>query len=167
MKSETTEAHEKLSTDKIIGGVITLSDSITDVNDDISGKILADAIETKYTLASRKLIPDDRNDLTQAIEEMLEDVDFIITTGGTGLNERDITVETVEKLFDKKMEGFGELYRQESYKEIGLSSILSRATAGVYKKTLIFSLPGSPNAVKTGLRIIIDELPHIVFHAKG
>ena len=78
-----------------------------------------------------------------------------------------ITVETVEKLFDKKMEGFGELYRQESYKEIGLSSILSRATAGVYKKTLIFSLPGSPNAVKTGLKIIIDELPHIVFHAKG
>ena len=113
MKSETTEAHEKLSTDKIIGGVITLSDSITDVNDDISGKILADAIEAKYTLASRKLIPDDRNDLTQAIEEMLENVDFIITTGGTGLNERDITVETVEKLFDKKMEGFGELYRQE------------------------------------------------------
>ena len=166
MKSETTEAHEKLSTDKIIGGVITLSDSITDVNEDISGKILADAIETKYTLASRKLIPDDGNDLTQAIEEMLEDVDFIITTGGTGLNERDITVETVEKLFDK-MEGFGELYRQESYKEIGLSSILSRATAGVYKKTLIFSLPGSPNAVKTGLKIIIDELPHIVFHAKG
>ena len=121
MKSETTKAHEKLSTDKIMGGVITLSDSITDVNDDISGKILADAIETKYTLASRKLIPDDENDLTQAIEEMLEDVDFIITTGGTGLNERDITVETVEKLFDKKMEGFGELYRQESYKEIGLS----------------------------------------------
>ena len=117
MKSETTKAHEKLSTDKIMGGVITLSDSITDVNDDISGKILADAIETKYTLASRKLIPDDENDLTQAIEEMLEDVDFIITTGGTGLNERDITVETVEKLFDKKMEGFGELYRQESYKE--------------------------------------------------
>ena len=167
MKSETTKAHEKLSTDKIMGGVITLSDSITDVNDDISGKILADAIETKYTLASRKLIPDDENDLTQAIEEMLEDVDFIITTGGTGLNERDITVETVEKLFDKKMEGFGELYRQESYKEIGLSSILSRATAGVYKKALIFSLPGSPNAVKTGLRIIIDELPHIVFHAIG
>ena len=145
MKSETTKAHEKLSTDKIMGGVITLSDSITDVNDDISGKILADAIETKYTLASRKLIPDDENDLTQAIEEMLEDVDFIITTGGTGLNERDITVETVEKLFDKKMEGFGELYRQESYKEIGLSSILSRATAGVYKKALIFSLPGSPS----------------------
>lgn len=167
MKSETTKIHKDKSNEKIKGGIITLSDSIVDFEKDLSGNILANAIEEKYKLTSRKLIPDEESILKETINEMIPKVDFILTTGGTGLNERDITVETVEKLFEKKIDGFGEIYRYESYKEIGLSSILSRATAGVYKKTLIFSMPGSPNAVKTGLRILIDELPHIVFHAQG
>ena len=70
------------------------------------------------------------------------------------------------KLFDKKIDGFGEIFRHQSYIEIGSGALLSRATAGVYKKCCIFSMPGSPNAVKTALNIIIDELPHIVHHAK-
>jgi molybdenum cofactor biosynthesis protein B len=66
----------------------------------------------------------------------------------------------------KKLDGFGEIFRSISYNEIGAAALLSRATAGIYKKTLIFSMPGSPNAVKTALGIIIDELPHIVHHVK-
>ena len=97
---------------------------------------------------------------------ILKNIDVILTTGGTGLDTRDITVETVESLFTKKIEGFGELFRAKSYEEIGSAALLSRATAGVYKKTIIFSMPGSPNAVKTALKLIIDELPHFVHHVK-
>ena len=101
------------------------------------------------------------------IEKMISDeIDVIITTGGTGLDSRDITVETVELLFNKKIEGFGELFRAKSFEEIGSAALLSRATAGIYKKTIIFSMPGSPNAVKTALNLIVDELPHFVHHVK-
>ena len=95
-----------------------------------------------------------------------DEIDVIITTGGTGLDSRDITVETVELLFNKKIEGFGELFRAKSFEEIGSAALLSRATAGIYKKTIIFSMPGSPNAVKTALNLIVDELPHFVHHVK-
>ena len=105
--------------------------------------------------------------MIDAIEGMIsEGIDVILTTGGTGLDVRDITVETVESLFEKRLDGFGEIFRAKSYEEIGAAALLSRATAGIYKKTVIFSMPGSPNAVKTAFSIIIDELPHFVHHVK-
>lgn len=167
MKSETTEKHKKLSSTDITCGVITLSDSITTNEDDLSGQYLADETSKRYTLKSKIIIPDDREALIKTIKEMVdEDIDVILTTGGTGLDSRDITVETVEELFDKKIEGFGEIFRYQSFLEIGSGALISRATAGVYKKTVIFSMPGSPNAVKTASNIIIDEFPHLVFHTK-
>ena len=167
MKSETTEKHKKLSSTDITCGVITLSDSITTNEDDLSGQYLADETSKRYNLKSKIIIPDDREALIKTIKEMVdEDIDVILTTGGTGLDSRDITVETVEELFDKKIEGFGEIFRYQSFLEIGSGALISRATAGVYKKTVIFSMPGSPNAVKTASNIIIDEFPHLVFHAK-
>ena len=167
MKSETTEKHKKLSSTDITCGVITLSDSITTNEDDLSGQYLADETSKRYTLKSKIIIPDDREALIKTIKEMVdEDIDVILTTGGTGLDSRDITVETVEELFDKKIEGFGEIFRYQSFLEIGSGALISRATAGVYKKTVIFSMPGSPNAVKTASNIIIDEFPHLVFHAQ-
>ena len=167
MKSETTEKHKKLSSTDITCGVITLSDSITTNEDDLSGQYLADETSKRYTLKSKIIIPDDREALIKTIKEMVdEDIDVILTTGGTGLDSRDITVETVEELFHKKIEGFGEIFRHQSFLEIGSGALISRATAGVYKKTVIFSMPGSPNAVKTASNIIIDEFPHLVFHAK-
>ena len=164
MKSETTEKHKKLSSTDITCGVITLSDSITTNEDDLSGQYLADETSKRYTLKSKIIIPDDRKALIKTIKEMVDE--DILTTGGTGLDSRDITVETVEELFDKKIEGFGEIFRHQSFLEIGSGALISRATAGVYKKTVIFSMPGSPNAVKTASNIIIDEFPHLVFHAK-
>lgn len=167
MKSETTKQHQNESSKDIVCGVITLSDSRKSKKTDLSGQYMADEIESRYTLKSRKLIPDEKDDLINAIEEMISDgIDVILTTGGTGLDTRDITVETVEDLFEKTLDGFGEIFRAKSYEEIGAASLLSRATAGIYKKTVIFSMPGSPNAVKTAFSIIIDELPHIVHHVK-
>ncbi len=167
MKSQTAEEHQKESSKDISCGIITLSDSRKSKKADLSGQYMAEEIEARYTLKSRKLIPDEKDDLLDAIEEMVsENIDVILSTGGTGLDTRDITVETVEELFDKKLDGFGEIFRAKSYEEIGSAALLSRATAGIYKKTVIFSMPGSPNAVKTAFSIIIEELPHFVHHVK-
>jgi molybdenum cofactor biosynthesis protein B len=167
MKSETAEKHKKESSSDIMCGIITLSDSRKSEKLDLSGKYMVEEIEARYTLKSKALIPDEPEDLIAAIEDMIsQEIDVILTNGGTGLAARDITVETVESLFDKKLDGFGEIFRSISYNEIGASALLSRATAGIYKKSIIFSMPGSPNAVKTALDIIIDELPHFVHHVK-
>ncbi|AMD17931.1 molybdopterin adenylyltransferase [Methanobrevibacter sp. YE315] len=167
MKSESSQQHQKESSKDITCGIITLSDSRKSKKADLSGQYMAEELESRYTLKSRDLIPDEKDELVNSIENMiLEDIDVILTTGGTGLDPRDITVETVESLFEKKLDGFGEMFRAKSYEEIGAAALLSRATAGIYKKTVIFSMPGSPNAVKTALGIIIDELPHFVHHVK-
>lgn len=167
MKSETTQQHQNESSSEISCGIITLSDSRKNKKADLSGEYISNEIKSRYTLKSRTLIPDEKEELLNSIEDMINnDIDVILTTGGTGLDTRDITVETVEELFEKELKGFGELFRLKSYEEIGAGALLSRATAGVYKKTCIFSMPGSPNAVKTALDIIVDELPHIVHHVK-
>ena len=167
MKSETSKQHQKESSADISCGIITLSDSRKSEKLDLSGKYLAEELESRYNLKSRSLIPDEKDKLIESIETMInDDVDVIITNGGTGLDSRDITVETVESLFEKKLDGFGEIFRAVSYEVIGSAALLSRATAGVYEQTVIFSIPGSPNAVKTALGIIIDELPHFVHHVK-
>lgn len=167
MKSDTANEHKKQSSNDLDCSVITLSDSRKSEKLDLSGKIISDEIKSRYTLKTKSLIPDESEKLKNEIETHIDEgVDVIFTTGGTGLDTRDITVETVESLFEKKIDGFGELFRAKSYEEIGSAALLSRATAGIYKKTLIFSMPGSPNAVKTALSLIIDELPHFVHHVK-
>lgn len=166
MGSKTTKEHQDESSKNIACGIITLSDSRS-MKEDLSGDYLENEIKKRYELKSRMIVKDEKSELLESIEEMIgKDIDVIITNGGTGISMRDITVETVEELFDKKIEGFGEIFRHESYIEIGSGALLSRATAGIYKKCCIFSMPGSPNAVKTATKIIIDELPHIVHHAK-
>lgn len=164
--SKSTDEHKKESSMNIKCTVITLSDSRREKSEDPSGNYITELINEKYQLNSRFIIPDEKKELIKTIEEAIEsDSDVIITTGGTGLDKRDITVETVESLFDKKLSGFGEIFRLKSYEEIGSAAILSRATAGIYKQKVIFSMPGSLNAVKTAMEIIIDEMPHIVHHA--
>ena len=171
MKSETMELHKKKAPIKVSCGVITLSDRFSNDEEgrekDLSGKYLIDELSKKYDIDDYRILPDEKDILRNAIEEMIGDnIDVIITTGGTGLESRDITIETVEPLFEKEMKGFGEIFRAISYEELGAGSLLSRATAGIYKKTIIFCLPGSPNAVKTGLNIFFDELGHLKKHAQ-
>ena len=167
MKSETSTQHQNESSKDITCGVITLSDKKKKKKADLSGEYISKEIEARYTLSKRNIIPDEKDDLINAIEGMVSDnIDVILTTGGTGLDSRDITVETVEKLFEKRLDGFGEVFRMKSYEEIGSAALLSRATAGIYKKCIIFSMPGSPNAVKTALEIIIYELTNFVHHVK-
>ena len=105
--------------------------------------------------------------LLDTVKKMNEEkIDAIFTTGGTGLESRDITIETLKPLYDKEINGFGEIFRLKSYEELGSGALLSRASAGIYNKTIIFSMPGSPNAVKTAMDIISDEIGHLVKHSR-
>ena len=170
MESETMELHKKKAPIKVSCGVITLSDRFSNDAEgqekDLSGQYLKEELAKKYDVDAYTIIPDEIDILKDTIEEMIAGgVEVIITTGGTGLESRDITIETIEPLFEKEIKGFGEIFRAISYEELGAGSLLSRATAGIYKKTMIFAMPGSPNAVKTGLGIIIEELGHLKKHA--
>ena len=134
----------------------------------------------RYCNYHRPHISEERKEQLSAVLERLENAllfwkkeDTITATKDVeGLSEslrgfkRGAVIETVESLFEKRLDGFGEIFRAKSYEEIGAAALLSRATAGIYKKTVIFSMPGSPNAVKTAFSIIIDELPHFVHHVK-
>jgi molybdopterin adenylyltransferase len=170
MKSKSTEEHKQNSPKSVNFGVITLSDSkykdfLESKTTDVSGNLIIDSLKKDNTLIFYTVIPDNSELLLSTIEDIIEqDVDVIITTGGTGIGTRDITIETLKPIFEKEINGFGEIFRYESYKEIGTGALLSRATAGLYKDTLIISMPGSPNAVTNGLKIISSELGHLVKH---
>ncbi|MDL2247011.1 molybdenum cofactor biosynthesis protein MoaB [Methanobrevibacter sp. OttesenSCG-928-K11] len=168
MKSKSMELHKKLSPKEVNCGVITLSDSkYNDSSNDTSGNYISSKLKEKYNVISKEIIPDEKDILLETIEKMIENkVDVIFTSGGTGIESRDITIETIESILEKKLEGFGEIFRLKSYEELGAGALLSRATAGIYKSSIIISMPGSPNAVKTGLKIVIDELNHLVNHVK-
>lgn len=139
--------------------VMTVSDSRTEEND-ISGKRLADKlVKAGHHLAEKIIVPDDRYQIRAVISRWIADpeVHTVITTGGTGLTGRDITPEAVTPLFDKSIEGFGELFRMLSYDLIKTSTVQSRALAGLANGTPIFCLPGSPGACKDGWDGIIQH----------
>jgi len=141
--------------------VLTISDTRTRA-DDKSGDILSQALdEAGHRLAARDIVKDDVYAIRALLSKWIadEEVQVILTTGGTGFTGRDSTPEAASVLFDKHIHGFGELFRQLSYEEIGSSTIQSRAVGGLANGTLIFCLPGSSNAVRTGWdKIIRNQL---------
>ena len=139
--------------------ILTLSDTRT-LENDISGQVLVDRLnDAGHNLIDRAIIKDDKAALKSQLEKWLDDddVQVIISTGGTGLTGRDITPEIFESLYEKKIEGFGEVFRAISFKIIGTSSIQSRATGGVAKGTYMFAVPGSPGACKDAWDNIFAE----------
>lgn len=115
------------------------------------------------------MIPDDRKHLRETLIEVSgrKDVDALILSGGTGIAPRDVTIEVVDEHLDKKIDGFGELFRYLSYLEIGSAAMLSRAIAGVYQGKPVICLPGSVDATRLALtRLIIPEIGHLVRHAR-
>ena len=139
--------------------VLTVSDSRTEAQD-ASGRLLAERIvEAGHRLAEKRIVPDDIYRIRAAVSEWIaaSGVDAVITTGGTGVTGRDGTPEAVSVLFDKTLDGFGEVFRALSYTEIKTSTIQSRAIAGVANGTYIFCLPGSSGACRTGWDQLIRE----------
>lgn len=140
--------------------ILTVSDTRTR-DTDTSGQTLQDLAEAAgHRVAERALVKDDIYQIRAVVSDWIAraDIQVVLITGGTGFAGRDSTVEAVTPLFDKTVVGFGELFRQISYQEIGSSTIQSRATAGLANRTLLFCLPGSTGACKTAWSIIEEQL---------
>jgi molybdenum cofactor biosynthesis protein B len=132
--------------------ILTVSDTRA-IEDDKSGNILADRIEHDgHLLADRRILPDERDQIANQLRDWSENeaVDAVITTGGTGLTGRDVTVEAHRDVYEKEIDAFSTMFTLVSAKKIGTSAVQSRACAGVAKGTYLFALPGSPGACKDG-----------------
>jgi molybdenum cofactor biosynthesis protein B len=130
--------------------VLTVSDTRTLADDKSGDTLVARIAEAGHRLAARAIVPDDKERIRAQVEAWTKDdaVDVVITTGGTGFTGRDVTPEALEPLFEKRMDGFSEVFHRISYDKIGTATIQSRATGGVANATFIFVLPGSPGACK-------------------
>ena len=133
---------------------------------DILSRPLHLDVDTIYKVIFNTIIPDDHDEITRIIDCYTSNeskLHVLLFSGGTGITKKDITIETITPYFDKEIPGFGELFRHLSCRDIGNSTILSRATAGVINNKIVFLMPGSHNAVKIALEeIIAPELPHVL-----
>ena len=144
--------------------VVTVSSSRV-TEEDTSGEAIIEAIEDAgHTVSTRELINDDFDSVQSTVDRLAgrEDTDCVVTTGGTGVTPDDVTVEAVEPLLDKRLPGFGELFRTLSREEIGTKVVGTRAMAGITDGAPVFCLPGSENAVRLGTEaIVVEEAPHL------
>ena len=141
--------------------IVTVSDSRTNETDESGAVLIKRVADFGHKVYSKEIIPDDVYELRAAVSRLIADpnVQAVLLTGGTGFTERDNTQRAIQVLFDTHIEGFGELFRNLSYNEIGTSTIQSRAFAGLANGTILFCLPGSPGACKTGWdEIIVNQL---------
>ncbi len=145
--------------------ILTISDTRTSATD-TSGRAIAELLEAAgHDVSGRSIVKDDPDAIRATIAKQLDEstAQVIITTGGTGITSRDSTYEVVCNLLEKRLEGFGELFRMLSYQEIGPSAMLSRACAGTAQGKIVVSLPGSENAVRLGMtKLLLPELGHLV-----
>ncbi|MBL3399345.1 MogA/MoaB family molybdenum cofactor biosynthesis protein [Staphylococcus pasteuri] len=161
--------HQHIKLDRDIEvAILTVSDT-RDYNTDKGGQLIQTLLENENVNVKDdyyKIVKDNQQDIHEQLSTWLKqnDIDVIITTGGTGIAQRDVTIEVVRPLLDKEIEGFGEMFRYLSYTEdVGTRAILSRAIAGTHQDKLLFSLPGSTGAVKLAMdKLIKPELNHLV-----
>ncbi|MBN3908657.1 MAG: molybdenum cofactor biosynthesis protein MoaB [Nostoc sp. NMS1] len=145
--------------------VVTVSDTRTPETDKSGQLIQQLLVAANYAIGAYTIIKDEPTQIQEQIENLgkSSNLDAVIFNGGTGIAPRDTTYDAIDKLLEKTLPGFGELFRFLSYQEIGSRAIASRAVAGVYQDKLIFSLPGSSNAVRLAMeKLIVPELTHLV-----
>jgi molybdenum cofactor biosynthesis protein B len=148
--------------------VITVSDTRTEETD-VGGRTVVDLLTGDgHEVLGKSIVADDPGLVQEAVEAQLAnlDVQVVVTTGGTGISSRDQTYEAVNGLLDKRIDGFGELFRALSYEEIGTAAMLSRALAGTARGKVLISIPGSVNAVRLAVtKLILPEIGHLVREA--
>lgn len=150
----------------ISGAVITVSTSRTEETDTSGKTIQALLAGAQIPVRHYAVIPDQIEAIRRELYRALETCNCIIINGGTGLTHDDCTIEAVAPLLEKKIDGFGELFRLKSYDEIGTSMMLSRAVAGTIRGRVVFCIPGSTPAVTLATKtLIVPEIPHILSHA--
>ena len=167
--SESVHKHRESAPETVRVAILTISDTRTretDTGGDVAEELLRDA---GHEIVERRIVRDEvagiRNNLVDLLAS--SDVDAVVTTGGTGISARDTTYEVVERMIEKKLDGFGEIFRMLSYEEIGAAAIMSRALAGAVGTKFVASLPGSRNAVRLAVeKLLVPELAHVVFELR-
>lgn len=163
------EQHRQAAPAVLGFAILTVSDSRAKA-DDVSGRTLRDLISSAgHRIIDSTLVPDDVEAIRGAVHRFLAlpDVDVVVTTGGTGFSPRDVTLAAAAPLFDKPVEGFGELFRMLSYQQVGAAAMLSRAAAGLVGTKAVFLLPGSPKAVALAMeKLILPEAAHLLGQAR-
>jgi molybdenum cofactor biosynthesis protein B len=167
--STTPQEHKAHAPACVRCAVITVSDTRT-LETDTGGQEVILRLQTSgHTVVTRELIPDEPERMRALLEHFRDrdDIDAVLLTGGTGITSRDLTFETVTRLLDKAIPGYGELFRLLSYAEIGAAAMLSRATGGLMGRTVVLTMPGSRAAVQLAMeKVIVPELGHLVREAK-
>ncbi|MDA0748508.1 MAG: MogA/MoaB family molybdenum cofactor biosynthesis protein [bacterium] len=160
------EDHKQQAKDAVTCAVLTISDTRTEA-DDKSGKIIHDLLkDAGHTVGFYRVVPDDAEQISAFLEQIADEdtCQAVLTTGGTGIAARDTTYEAVVNLLEKRLDGFGELFRFLSWEDIGSGAMLSRAVAGVYRDMMVFCMPGSSGAVRLAMeKLIVPELSHLVW----
>lgn len=160
--------HKQKELQSVSCAVLTISDSRTE-QDDESGRLVKQKLsENGHRVMSYSILKNDAGSIRKKIDELLqqEELQVIIASGGTGISHRDVTVDTISPILEKKLEGFGELFRLLTHQEIGTGSIMSRATGGVAGGKVVLCLPGSLGAVTLAMeKIILPEIGHLVREA--
>ena len=162
------QEHKHLSPKSVNCAIIIISDTRTEKNDE-SGKLIMQALKIGgHKLLSYCILKNDAGSIRKKLNELLveKNLQVIIASGGTGISHMDITIEAISTILEKRIDGFGELFRFLTYQEIGTASIMSRAMAGVAMGKIIICLPGSAGAVDLAMKkIILPEIGHIVREA--
>ncbi|OGL59613.1 MAG: molybdenum cofactor biosynthesis protein [Candidatus Tectomicrobia bacterium RIFCSPLOWO2_12_FULL_69_37] len=161
----TFEEHRAEGPGTVTCAVITVSDTRTEATD-TSGRLIQNLLaDGGHRVAFYRIVKDEPDQIRAAIEAACAErgVQVVITNGGTGITARDTTYDVVASMIEKEMPGFGELFRFVSYQDIGTAAMLTRATAGTFRDSIIMTLPGSGNACRTGMeKIILPEISHMV-----
>lgn len=161
--------HKAKAPDHVRCYVLSVSDTRTP-DTDYSGKLVQELLRDNYQKnMGYALIKDDKELIQRALTKLKDEprVDVVLIVGGTGISPRDVTIEACEALFDKTIDGFGEVFRTLSYEEMGTAAILSRATAGVIGEKVVVAMPGSLEAVRLAMNdILLPELSHMVYEVK-
>ena len=168
--SESSARHREAARDQVATcTVLTVSDTRTLETDTGGDLIVEGVVSAGHEVIERRIVRDDPTAIQACLEDWVHagQAQVILTTGGTGISRRDTTIEVVERILDKELPGFGELFRMLSWQEIGSAAMLSRAIAGLAGTCLLFAMPGSPAAVRLALdRLILPELPHLLWERR-
>lgn len=164
--SVSTERHRQAAPATVSVAVLTISDTRTEATDTSGQLILEGLRDAGHRIVAYQLVHDDPGAIGETVALWCADpaVQVVLTNGGTGISHRDTTYDVIDRMLEKRLDGFGELFRSLSFAEIGSAAMLSRATAGVCKGTLVMTMPGSTNAVRLAMeQLILPELGHLVF----
>ena len=167
--SESVHKHRESAPERVRVAVLTISDTRTPQTD-TGGDTIEELMRgAGHEIVERNIVKDEASGIRTKLVDLLarSDVDAVITTGGTGISARDTTYEVVDRMLEKKLDGFGEIFRVLSYEEIGAAAILSRALAGAVGPKFIACLPGSRNAVRLAVeKLLVPEISHVVFELR-